>query len=86
LLKKTELREAAYGWMENLPHGTHFNHNDTYHFLEANFADECRQRGDAIAEPRYKNDARWAVQDALGKTPGKSKMIEQVGHGCFRRL
>jgi len=83
LVKKTELRDAAYGWIEDLPHGSHFDHTDTYHFLEMNFSDECSQRGDATAEPRYKNDARWAVQDALGKTPGKSKIIEQVGHARF---
>ena len=86
VLKKTELRDAAYGWIEGLPHGSYFDHTDTYQFLEMNFPDECSQRGDAVAEPRYKNDARWAVQDALGKTPGKNKIIEQVGHARFRRL
>ncbi len=86
MLKKTELREAAYGWIESLAHGSPFEHTDTYHFLETNFAYECSQRGDATREPRYKNDARWAAQDALGKTHGKTKLIEQAGRGRFRRL
>jgi hypothetical protein len=86
MLKKTELREASYIWIERLPHGNEFEHTDTYHFLETNFDAECSQRGDAKSEPRYKNDARWAVQDALGKTSGKTRIIEKVGHGRFRRL
>lgn len=86
MLKKTELREAAYGWINNLAHGAHFEHEDIYRFLETDFPDECSQRGDAKMEPRYKNDARWAVQDALGKTAGKARIIEQVGHARFRRL
>jgi hypothetical protein len=86
MLKNTELRDASYGWFESLPRGSEFEHVDTYHFLEINFAAECNQRGDAKSEPRYKNDARWAVQDALGKTTGKTRIIEKVGHGRFRRL
>jgi hypothetical protein len=86
MLKKTELRDAAYGWIRGLPHGAAFGHRDTYRFLEEHFVKECIQRGDAAKEPRYKNDARWAVQDALGKTSGKHKLVEQAGHGQFRRL
>jgi hypothetical protein len=86
MLKNTELRDGAYGWIKSLQRGSEFEHADTYRFLETNFAAECNQRGDAKSEPRYKNDARWAVQDALGKTTGKMKIIEQVGYGRFRRL
>jgi hypothetical protein len=64
MLKKTELRDAAYSWIKALPHGRIFEHGDTYGFLEGNFADECRERGNAAREPRYRNDARWAAQDA----------------------
>lgn len=86
MIRKTELREAAYDWVKGLPHGRVFGHSDTYRFLEEHFAMECSQRGDAATEPRYRNDARWAVQDALGKTSGKTKVIEQTGRGQFRRL
>ena len=64
MLKKTELRDAAYKWVEALQHGAFFEHGNVYHFLKESFAEECSQRGDAAKEPRYKNDARWAVQDA----------------------
>jgi hypothetical protein len=64
MLKKTELREAALDWIRQLPKGRTFTNQDLYRFLENNFGAECRTRGDAAKEPRYKNDARWAVQDA----------------------
>jgi len=51
VLKKTELREAVYGWIEGLSHGSHFDHADTYRFLETNFPEECSLRGDAEREP-----------------------------------
>jgi hypothetical protein len=62
MLKNTELQEAAYGWIKALPHGRFFETSEIYRFLEEHFAMECSQRGDAATEPRYKNDARWAVQ------------------------
>ena len=86
MLKKTELRDAAYDWIKSLPSGRFFEHGEVYRFLEENFSKECSQRGDAVAEPRYKNDARWAVQDGLGKTIGRTKIIEQAGRARFRRL
>jgi hypothetical protein len=79
VLKRTELREIAYNWIEKRPHGADFSHGDTYGFLEAKFPEECSQRGDATAEPRYKNDVRWAVQDALGNQC-ETAIIEQIGH------
>jgi len=81
MLKQTELREACCHWMESLSCGREFEHADTYHFLETNFAAECDQRGDAKSEPRYKNDARWAVQDALGKTAGKKRLLRESATG-----
>jgi hypothetical protein len=86
MLKNTELRDAAYNWMERRPSGAEFTHADTYHFLETNFPTECSQRGDATREPRYKNDARWAIQDALGETAGKAKIVEKLDRSRFRRL
>jgi hypothetical protein len=82
MLKNTELREAAYGWIKGLPSGRSFNHGETYLFLETNFANECDQRGDAAKEPRYKNDARWAVQDAK-----RDKLIKLSStRGQFERV
>jgi hypothetical protein len=86
MLKKTELREAVYEWIRKLGSGTVFGHNQAYRFLEEEYANECGERGDAASEPRYKNDARWAVQDALGKSVGKTKIVEPTSRGRFRRL
>lgn len=61
MLKKTELREAAFGWIKDLPAGRLFENQDLYRFLEKDFASDCSSRGDAAREPRYRNDARWAV-------------------------
>jgi hypothetical protein len=82
MLKSTELREAAYGWMKAQPSGSHFGHADAYKFLELSFPDECSQRGDAAHEPRYKNDARWAAQDAL-----RDQIIKKTAiRGRFQRV
>ena len=64
MLKNTELRAAAFSWIEQLPKGKIFTSDDLYRFLERNFPDECKLRGDTSNEPRYRNDARWAVRDA----------------------
>ncbi len=81
MLKKTELREAVYNWIEGLPHGVVFAHEDAYHFLEENFGQEISQRGDAAKEPRYKNDARWAAHDAK-----HNKLMKPTKRGRFQRL
>jgi hypothetical protein len=86
MLKSSELHEAAYEWIKSLPCGRLFRHTDTYRFLEENFPSECGSRGDSKIEPRYKNDARWATEDAIGKNPRKDKIAERVGHGEYRRL
>lgn len=82
MLKKTELHEAAFKWIEVLQSGAVFRHGEVYRFLEENFAGECIERGSAPREPRYKNDARWAVQDA--KRAGLVKTTKE--RGCFQRL
>lgn len=83
MLKKTELREAALNWIRSLPHGREFDNQDLYTLLENNYPDECSHRGDAANEPRYKNDARWAVQDAKNN----ERIIGETGiRGRFRRL
>jgi hypothetical protein len=44
-----------------------FQPADLYIFLELNHALKIERRGDAETEPRYKNDARWAIQEALNE-------------------
>jgi hypothetical protein len=72
MLKETELREATYQWIEALPKGTLFYSEQLYRFLEENFPNECNKRGDTSNEPRYRNDARWAVRDAKDRKIAKS--------------
>jgi hypothetical protein len=80
MLKKTELRDAAYGYIKTLPVGRIIGHADLYRFLEENFSKECSQRGDAAKEPRYKNDARWAVMDAK-----RDRLLNTLSLGKFQR-
>jgi hypothetical protein len=58
---------VAYRWIAALPDGKIFYSQDVYRFLEENFLAEYRKRGDTSNEPRYRNDARWAVRDAKDK-------------------
>jgi len=64
MIKETELREVAYGWIVGLPQGTIFYSEEVYRFLEQNFPVECKQRGSTGNELRFHNDARWVVRDA----------------------
>jgi hypothetical protein len=84
--KKTKLQDAAYGWIKRLPRDSEFRNADVYSFLEKRFPAECRQRGDAKSEPRYKNDGRWAVEKALGKKGSEHRIAERIARGHFRRL
>jgi hypothetical protein len=82
MLKKTELHDAALRWIRGLPRGRLFTNEDLYRVLERDFGDECSPRGDAATEPRYKNDARWAVQDAKIE-----KIVRPGSHrGEYRRV
>ncbi len=83
MLKRTELHEAALDWITRLPTGRQFTNSDIYRFLENSFPKECGARGDAANEPRYKNDARYAVQDALGKKKGASKLIDRIAYATY---
>jgi len=82
MLKNTELQDAAFEWIKELPKGEIFENKDLYDLLEEKFPAECNRRGNAAHESRYKNDARWAVQrakrgnwvNATG-TPGRWKRI-----------
>jgi hypothetical protein len=82
VLKNTELREAALSYIRSLPKGTIFENNDLYKFLQKHHADECRIRGDAANEERFRNDARWAVQDAK-----REKLVTDTGNrGQHQRI
>lgn len=83
MLKKSGLRERARDWIEALPKGKKFSNQDIYHFLESEYPEEISDRGDAAREPRYKNDARWAVQDSIGML----QIAERTGkRGEFVRI
>jgi hypothetical protein len=82
MLKNTELREAALNYIRTLPVGRVFTNQDLYTVLEKDFPQECRTRGDAAHEERYRNDARWAVQDAkrarIAKDTGKTGEHQRI--------
>ncbi len=83
MLKKTELRDAVLDWVMQLPTGTVFGYPEVYNFLEDTLPCECSERGEAAREPRYKNDARWAVgEDALKR----EKTIVRFARGQYRRI
>jgi len=82
MLKETELREEAHNWIKALPKGSIFYSKDVYRFLEENFPTECSKRGDTSNEPRYRNDARWAVRDAKDE-----KIVESTNQRArYRRI
>jgi hypothetical protein len=60
--RETRPRVFAREWIERLPNGTTFSNTQLYRYLETHFPQECSERGDAAHEPRYRNDARWAIQ------------------------
>ena len=82
MLKKTHLRDRAREWIERLPAGTTFGNGEMYGYLWQNFQQQCRTRGDAAHEPRFHNDARWAIQDAK-----RDRVVQDTGTtGQHQRL
>jgi hypothetical protein len=77
---KTELVGISAKWIRNLPEGGRFRPSDLYKFLERNHPDKIDDRGDAATEPRYKNDARWATQEALG-----NGLVVRRARGVYER-
>ena len=77
--KQTELQDSARDWINSLPRGTEFKLNELYEFLEDNFPQEITARGYAATEPRYKNDARWAVQIAV-----RDRLVTAQARGVYR--
>ncbi len=59
-----------------------FRNDEVYGYLAMNFPQECGTRGDAAHEPRFHNDARWAIQDAK-----RDKLVKDTGiTGQHQRL
>lgn len=77
----SSVRDEAYGWIRSLPLGSCFDLEDLYDYLSETFASLCSERGDAPTEPRYRNDARWARQDA-----SIAGLLETISRGRFRRV
>lgn len=73
----------ARQWIERQPIGTTFSLDQMYRYLFINFPEECTARGDASAEPQWKNDARWAIDDLL-----RAKIIKPVPRrrGSYQRV
>jgi putative addiction module CopG family antidote len=59
-----KLRAAALEWIRGLQKGRVFSNEEMYAYLQKSYGTECNIRGRAEREPRFRNDARWAVQDA----------------------
>jgi hypothetical protein len=75
------LRKPSYRWIVALPKDKEFETNDIYKFLETDYAAQVKLRGDAGFEPRYKNDARWAIYDA--KSHG---IVQHMHRDVYRRV
>jgi len=60
----TQIHDAALIWIHSLPSGRVFSNQELYGRVEQMFPNAWRNRGDAAREPKYRNDARWAVQHA----------------------
>ena len=81
MLKKTELVGISAHWIRNLPIGKKFKPADLYIFLELNHAVKIERRGDAETEPRYKNDARWAILEAFN-----GGVVMRRARGVYERV
>jgi hypothetical protein len=82
MYKQAGVRGYALLWIRSHPAGAVFANQELYRYLGTELPEATSLRGDADTEPRYYNDARWAVQDALHE-----KTIEHTGRrGEYRRL
>ncbi len=81
MLKRTELQDISFDWIQELKTGKVFGPADLYRFLQAKFPEECGERGDSDYEERYKNDARWGIKRAM-----KQGLISQIRHGEYQRI
>jgi hypothetical protein len=71
------LREQARNWIESLPIGTEFEHNDVYNHLETNFPD----RWDARGSESCREDAQKAVKASIDK-----KIVQKKPKRRFMRV
>lgn len=79
--RKTQLQDRALEWIQRLPTGREFHNKEVYSYLAQAFPNECRARGDADKEPKFHNDARWAIQRAK-----REKSVRDTGTGRHKRL
>jgi hypothetical protein len=80
-MQKSNPRKLAREWIEGLPSGRQFSNEEMYAYLMRHHADACNARGDAEHEPRYRNDARWAIQGAK-----RDNIVRDVAIGMHERL
>jgi hypothetical protein len=80
MLKRTELQDVCFAWIQELKPGKTFEPADLYRLLQTKYPDECGERGDSSYEERYRNDARWAVKRALGQG-----LTSQIRRGLYQR-
>jgi hypothetical protein len=74
-------RTLAREWFELMPAGKTFSNNEMYAYLTKHFPKECTSRGDAAHKPRYRNDARWAIQGAK-----RDGLVRDLSIGIHERL
>ena len=82
MIKRSELQDAALTMIQGLRKGQVFHVGELYRFLEKEFPAECQARGDSQWEPRYKNDARWAVK----KAAIAGIIVPAAQHGEWQRV
>lgn len=80
-MSKSSPRDLAREWIEAMPAGRKFSNDEMYAYLTSHFPEECKARGDAEKEPRYRNDARWAIQIAK-----RDNLVRDLRIGLHERL
>jgi hypothetical protein len=78
---KSELVGLSKEWIAKLPVGKIFSPPDIYQFLESNYPEKVSARGSARNEPRYWNDARWAIKETH-----LEGFLAHEAHGVWRRI
>ena len=76
----SELKQVSYEWIARLVPRQRFGPSDIYRFLDSNCRTEIKAPGHADKEPRYQNDARWAIKNAH-----LNSLITHIGRGVWER-
>ena len=80
MLKRTHLQDESLDWIKRQGAGRLIKPPHIYMYLQEKYPDEISTRGDSSWEPRYRNDARWAL-----KTAERDQLVTRLRRGIYRR-